>query len=652
MSGAADGRSPARDALEVELRESRERLRDYLETASDWLWETDERFVVTFVSDGAAARGFVAERLVGRTRWERAGVTAPASHPAWRRHLEDLRSHRPFRDFTYELPIPGEASAWIAVSGRPFFTPEGRFLGYRGTSRDVTERVAAEAALEAKRRENDVLRRAIDALPDVLYCKDRDGRFLVANLATALAVGVADPAKLVGLTDADLHPPELARRYREDEERVVAEGAPALLEQPALRPDGGEAWVWSLKAPLRDEAGAVVGLIGHGRDITEYRRQEKALAQARGRLERQADEMRRLAEAAQEASRAKSEFLARMSHEIRSPMNAVLGFAGLLAGSRLDEEQRRHVGVILETGRQLLGILNDVLDLSKLEAGRAEVEPAPFRLDELLASTRPFAEILLAEKAVAFELAVHPALPSSVRGDAVRLRQVLTNLLSNAARFTDQGSVRLAVSPASAAQTGAARPVRFEVSDTGVGIAPERLQDLFRPFSQVGSEGARHRGGTGLGLAISQHLVELMGGRIDIDSAPGRGTSFSFEISLQAVDDMATNRELMQALLAAAGHEVRAVGGGSEAVEAVREEPPDLVLMDVSMPGMDGLEATRRIRALGGVAARVPVVALTAHAFASDVEACREAGMDGHLAKPIGPAALHAALARYAPGRA
>jgi signal transduction histidine kinase/ActR/RegA family two-component response regulator len=401
-------------------------------------------------------------------------------------------------------------------------------------------------------------------------------------------------------------------------------------------------------------------------DVTEPRRREQALAETQARLERQAGEVRALAAAAERASRAKSEFLARMSHEIRTPMNAMLGFAELLAGAPLPEEQRRHAGIILEAGRQLLAILNDVLDLSRLEAGRMEVEAAPFRLDRLLEATRPVTEVLLAEKAVAYELEVDPSVPAAVRGDAVRLKQVLNNLLCNAAKFTDRGRVRLEVS--AARREGARVPVRFAVADTGIGIRPGQRCQLFQPFGRPHDRTARRYEGTGLGLAISRQLVELMGGRIGFESTPGRGSTFWFELPLEAaevparpkeppaaarplrvlvVDDTRTNRELLRALLGRAGHSARVACDGAQAVAAMREEVPDLVLMDVSMPGVDGFEATRRIRALGGAAARVPIVAMTAYAFTTDIEACRAAGMDHHLAKPIRAAELDAVLARF-----
>jgi CheY-like chemotaxis protein len=387
-----------------------------------------------------------------------------------------------------------------------------------------------------------------------------------------------------------------------------------------------------------------------------------ALAEARDRLERQAGEMRELAEKAQRASSAKSVFLAMMSHEIRTPMNALLGFADLLARSPLLPDQRHHVNVVRETGGQLLALLNDILDFTRIEHGGIEVERIPFRLDELLRSLRPLAEMLLAEKAVTFELALDPDVPPNVRGDPVRVKQVLTNLLANAAKFTTRGHVSLAVERAPGAGPAT---VRFSVSDTGVGIDPTRVSRLFQVFSQAEDDTHRRFGGTGLGLAICRRLVELMGGQIGVHSEPGRGSTFWFVLPLEpvaaaahepdapgeaavpprpaaapprpldvlVVDDVDTNLRLLQALVRRAGHRVAVATDGAGAVRAVGSAKPDLVLMDVNMPGMDGLEAARRIRALGGAAGRVPIVALTANAFAGDVEACRAAGMDGHLAE-------------------
>lgn len=378
---------------------------------------------------------------------------------------------------------------------------------------------------------------------------------------------------------------------------------------------------------------------------------------------------RRRAEASAEA---KARFLAQMSHEIRTPLNAVLGFSGLLAQGPLDERQRRYVGIVLDTGRMLLSMVNDLLDLSKLEAGKISIERIPFALGPILESARATTEVLLAEKDVAFTLDRAADAPEWMLGDPTRIRQVLTNFLGNAGKFTARGAIELRVRvPAMSADRAT---LRLEVEDTGIGIPRGRQPALFRRFSQVSDETTRLFGGTGLGLAICRELAELMGGRVGVSSEPGIGSTFWIELDLAVttaphddgdrpaaaidaqslhvlvVDDVETNRELAQALIEAAGHRVTTAADGLAAITAIQDELPDVVLMDVNMPRLDGLEATRAVRRLSRPFRDLPILAMTANAFPIDLETCRLAGMNGHIVKPIDPATMFAAIARAVEG--
>lgn len=466
-----------------------------------------------------------------------------------------------------------------------------------------------------------------------------------------------DPASFVPEPEAimALMPPEDRARVRRQVEAALAgDGPPEIRDEwRIVLPSGEQRWIASIGRLLRDPTGAPRCLSGVAFDVTARKERELRLIADRT--------------AALDVSAAKTQLVASVSHEIRTPLTAVLGFAELLASSALDGPQRQQVDIILTTGRSLLAIVNDVLDYAKLEAGQVAVQRVPFRLDRLVADLRLLAEMLTAEKALRFELDSNPALPRAVLGDPVRLKQVLTNLLSNAAKFTPSGEVRLEIRPC---HDGERELVRFAVHDTGIGIAAADQPKLFQAYGRLAGSG---QSGSGLGLLIARQLVERMGGRMGLESAPGRGSSFWFELPLAraaeadleppaapvpgaaaraleilVVDDLQTNRLLMSSLLQRMGHRVRLATNGAEAVAAVTAGLPDLVLMDLHMEVMDGLEATRRIRALGGRAAGLPIVALTASSFPSDVEACLGAGMSGHLAKPITGAALSAAVARHA----
>ena len=389
-----------------------------------------------------------------------------------------------------------------------------------------------------------------------------------------------------------------------------------------------------------------------------------------------ATEARREAEVARDeakvASRVKSEFIATMSHEIRTPMNGVLGMASALLGGKLSREQRDQVQVIKDSGESLLELLNDILDLSKIEAGRFMLEPSDFSLGQLLGSVDALWASRAQAKGLAFKMDLEPSVADAIHADKKRLRQVLVNLISNAVKFTTEGEVRVSLS-AIRAQSGV---LLFKVSDSGIGISEAYRAKLFDPFQQGDTSTTRRYGGTGLGLAISKHLVEMMGGELGVESEPGHGSTFWFTIAAEpassegllkggedetldvalpqvgrtlrilAAEDNHINQLVLRSVLKPLNCTIDIVVNGVEAVAAAQAERYDLVLMDVQMPEMDGLTATRRIRALSGEAARVPIIALTANAMKGDRERYLAGGMNDYVAKPVNPQELFGAILR------
>ena len=501
-------------------------------------------------------------------------------------------------------------------------------------------RQAEQQALKAETR----LREAINVLPEGLVFLDQEGRYVLWNERYAEiyhrsadlfreGVRLADTLK-VGVARGD-YPEAIGREAEWLAERM------ALLDNPGQRhqqhlADGR----WVMIEERRTSEGGTIGLRV---DITEMKEQAAALTLALHRAEA--------------ASRAKSEFLANMSHEIRTPLNGVLGMAEVLARTDLDPRQRDLLNTVVSSAAALDAILADLLDFSRLEAGKLAVTETAFDLDALVEEAASPYRNACETKGLGFGLALEDAARGRVVGDPVRLKQILTNLLSNAVKFTAEGRVDLSVS-----KTARGDRYYFEVRDTGIGFEPDEAERLFSRFEQADGSITRRFGGTGLGLSICRQLAELMGGQISATGKPGRGAVFTVALSLPparddapeaaqapptldderplrvlVVDDNETNRKVAELILAAVGAEVSCAEDGQAAVEAVEAGDFDLVLMDLQMPVMDGLSATRAIRAretTDGLP-RLPVVVLSANVMREHIEASAAAGADDHIGKPV-----------------
>ncbi len=403
------------------------------------------------------------------------------------------------------------------------------------------------------------------------------------------------------------------------------------------------------------------------------------LEESARQLRKKNEELALALAAAREAAEIRTRFLAAMSHEIRTPMTGVLGMTELLLCTPLDPEQRHYAETIKESTESLLRIVNDILDLSKIEAGKLEIERVVF---DLRVTLRAVTTILLPQahaKGLRLITEVADDVPAWLSGDPGRLRQVLVNIAGNAVKFTERGEVRLSAEVAE--REGERASIRFVVEDTGIGIAPEQIEAIFEEFVQADSSAGRRFGGTGLGLSIAKRLVEMMGGGIGCSSRPGQGSVFWFVIPFQiaaaqpsgeagrprpetgdirfsrrrrvlVVEDNPVNRTIAVRLLARAGCEVDAVESGREAVEACAATDYDLVLMDVNMPGVDGYEATRRIRRSEPPGRHTPIVAMTASAMQGDRDRCLQCGMDDYVSKPFSADRLRELFERWAPGAA
>lgn len=531
--------------------------------------------------------------------------------------------------------------------------------------RTIRHRRTAETA---HRDSENRLRAFLDHSPSVMYVKDREHRLVMAN-ARYLQLHNVREEDIIGKRGGSKLTPEERGKMEATDQTVMDSAIPttSILEIP------GKGYYNVSKFPVFDADGMVVGVGGINTDVTKLHEREEMLEHAKAEAETVAQE-------AQVANRAKSEFLASMSHEIRTPLNGVLGMAGLLLDSPLEEEQRSHVNTIRSSGGLLLSLLNDILDLSKIEAGKLELENIDFSLSDVLQSVEDLWSSKAFAAGIGFSHDSSNVVAPVLLSDPTRIRQILFNFMSNALKFTAAGSIKISVSQDRLADNRIR--TRFYVRDSGAGIGEDVVSTLFQKFAQADSSITRKHGGTGLGLAISKQLAEAMGGEIGVDSTIGEGSTFWFSIvcdegvsdnvekdkqsdaltapmtrkaksegpakqlRILVAEDNDVNQKVIGAILSRAGYLADIVGNGIEAVSAVIRGSYDVILMDVQMPEMDGVTATQRIRELDGPQAEIPIIALTANAMKGDEEQYRAAGMNDYVSKPIERDKLAAAMLR------
>ena len=583
------------------------------------------------------------------------------------------------------LAVPAEGLAHSPITFALELAIAVVAVGVAGQARlqTLAALAASRRQLEAERdqgaaRER-LLRTVMDSIPAPISVNDREGRCIARNQASARQLGFATPQDGLGATAFDLLPEPAAQADWHDQQRVMDTGRPILGVTHAFADGCRTVHYHSDKVPLVAD-GEVVGVVAVLHDVTAQKRAEEALILARDQAEA--------------AARAKSEFLANMSHEIRTPMNGVVGMADLLADSALSPDQGECVRTIQTCADALLSLISDILDLSKIEADGVELERIRFEPRTLVGAAVDVVRAQAEARGLALEVRVGRDVPQVAAGDPGRIRQVLLNLLSNACKFTREGGISVEVTAAALAPSGLGPfELRFAVSDTGIGIEPAKREELFTAFTQADASTTREYGGTGLGLAISSRLVALMGGQIEVDGAPGVGSTFAFGVQVDALPDLRraaadgaaadgaaadgaapsavepglrvlvaednpVNQRVVSRMLGRFGAVVEVAVNGADALDALRRaavlaRPFDAVLMDVQMPVLDGHQATRRLRAELPDDAQPYVIALTANAMAGDREACLDAGADDYLAKPVRPDALGAALshARRRPAR-
>ena len=638
------------------LKQRNQRASDYLSIINSLqniiFYQTDMNGILIDISDSVSrVTGFTREEVIGKS------VTLLYSNPDNQNTLhKELLSNGNVKEYSLDLKKKDGSIADVIINSVLIHDANGNPDSILSILHDITE---TTRAIESHRYSERKFKTITQSIQDAIIMMNDKGLISFVNRAGTTMFGYTKKEMLY----TDLHeliaPPQYLLSFRRGFESFKNTGEGLLvgrtLEIEARRKNGSKFPVeLSISATKMNDSWYSIGII---RDITERRRSERDIVEA--------------SEAAENASRTKSEFLANMSHEIRTPLNTVIGATGLLSETNLDNEQMKLVEMMHSSGESLLALINDILDISRIEAGKITLEEIPFNLNDLLKKICDTLSVRSSKKNLEMTYEIKSGVPDILVGDPNRLRQILVNLIGNAIKFTETGSIRVFVENMEITENNST--LKFSISDTGIGIPSAKLESIFNTFTQADASVTRRYGGTGLGLAISKKLIHLMHGDISVESIKGEGTTFSFTVKFDVpekggvktaeiqdqdnteieikglgslkillVDDSSDNRFLINAFLNKESCSIVEADNGSIAVELFPTEKWDIILMDMQMPVMDGYQATRRIREIEkdkGIG-HTPIVALTAHSINTEVKKCLDAGCDVHLAKPVSKADL------------
>jgi PAS domain S-box-containing protein len=676
-----------RQRAEEALQASSERYRQIVQTAAEGIWMTNADDRTTFVNPTLAQMlDYEVEQMMGRAMTD---FMDDAGRALLKQHLQHRLSGEASQGDVCFLRRDG-SSVWCLLSTTVINSDAGHYAGTLAMLTDITARRQAEGAL---RDSSQRLASIFNAVTNGLVMVDGHGAVIERNAAAARMLAHTEDLAGDGLWqgvredgtpyDGASHPVRLA---------LVTGISVRDVVMGLARPDGARHWLSVNAEPIPDQSGAVQLVVASLTDITDRKRGEDALRELNEHLEERVairtGELEHARQVAEEANQTKGQFLANMSHEIRTPMNGVIGMAYLALKTELDPRQRDYLEKIRFAGEHLLGIIDDILDISKIEAGKLEIEQVDFALDHVIQTLTTVVAPKAASRDLELVYDLDPTLPRVLRGDPLRLGQVLINYANNAIKFSEKGRIEVRVRQVVGDANGCL--LRFEVSDCGIGLSEAEIDKLFQSFQQADTSTTREYGGTGLGLAICKQLAQLMGGEVGVRSRPGQGSTFWFTARLGIssatvpalidrvkdaaaellassrsaavmaalknarillVEDNTFNQQIALEMLEEVGSSVCLAANGMEALELLRQTAFDCVLMDVQMPLMDGLEATRRIRADPRLA-DMRVLAMTATATSEDRVRCIEAGMDDFISKPIQPALMYQTIANWLPERA
>ena len=637
------------EEVESALRLSQQRLEFAVQGSNDGLWDwnvtTDDVFYSPRFKELLGYKDHEMDNVLDA--WK-SRLHPDDLYPTMAAVDRHLKQREPY-DVEYRLRTKSEGYRWFRARGQAIWDEDGNAKRMAGSITDIAARKQAEEELRGSQR---LYLSLVENLPVYLIRKNLDGHFTFANQAFCELLGKSRD-ELVGTTDFDYYECELAEKYRRDDQWVAETGR--CFEDIEENDDGKDRRFFEVrKTPVYDADGRIDGTQAIFWDVTDRKQAELALQEAK--------------EAAEEANRAKSEFLANMSHEIRTPLNAVIGMTELVLETKLTPHQRDCLSTALEAGESLLSVINQILDFSKIEARQLEIDPVRFELREMIGNTLKSMALRAHRKGIELAWRVADGTPDVLVGDRTRLRQIIVNLVGNAIKFTKQGEVILNVD--AERRVNGEIDLKFSVSDTGIGISPDKLEKIFEAFQQADNSMTRKFGGTGLGLAISTRLAELMGGRVWVESNVGQGSTFHFIVHLKVeqdmaaetsfdattfqgtpaliVDDNATNRQILEEILAAWGMSVDSVDSGQAALSYLhrllqQEQRLPLLVTDVNMPEMDGFALSEEIRADPALR-NIKIIMLTSRG-SGDYARYAELGVIAHLIKPVKQSELFDAVA-------